>query len=74
MATARPNIAPDVAYMQAHASDNMKVEIIVCSSFCAASSVLFVLARLWSRMLATARIHWSDWLIIFGLVRFSGTK
>lgn len=57
-----------IAYMQAHASDNLKVDIIVCSAICGVASLVFILARLWSRMLSQARLGWNDWIVIIGYV------
>lgn len=58
----------DIAYMQAHASDNLKRDIIVCSAICGVASLVFVLARLWSRRLNQAALGWNDWLVIIGYV------
>lgn len=67
--TMSATLAPeDLAFMHAHASDNLKIDIIVCSAICGVASLVFILARLRSRMLSEARLGWSDWLVIIGYV------
>lgn len=58
----------DIAYMQAHASDNLRIDIIVCSAICGVASLVFIVARLWSRKLNEAALGWNDWLVIIGYV------
>ncbi|KUI56623.1 hypothetical protein VP1G_04044 [Cytospora mali] len=60
-----PTLTPqDIAYMQAHASDSLKINIIVCCAVCGVASLLFVIARIWSRRLSAAKLQQSDWMVI----------
>ncbi|PSR79597.1 hypothetical protein BD289DRAFT_375278 [Coniella lustricola] len=54
----------DIAYMEAHASDSLAINIIVCCAVCGFASGCFIAARIWSRMLIASRLSWSDWTLI----------
>lgn len=56
-----------IAYMQAHASDNLSPNVIVCCSVCAFLAAVFVAARLFARLLS-GKFILADWLIIFSFV------
>ncbi|KAI2463957.1 hypothetical protein F4781DRAFT_95366 [Annulohypoxylon bovei var. microspora] len=56
-----------VAYMVAHASDDLRPNIIVCVSVCAFLSVVFVATRLFARWLHGNTLLLADYLIIFAL-------
>lgn len=58
----------DIAYMQAHASDSLAPNIIACCAVCGTASLLFIIARVCSRMLSAAKLQLSDWLVIVGWV------
>ncbi|KAI1409847.1 hypothetical protein F5Y13DRAFT_169053 [Hypoxylon sp. FL1857] len=56
-----------IAYMMAHASDDLRPNIIVCVSICAFLAVLFVGTRLYARWLHGNTLLLADYLIIFAL-------
>lgn len=58
-----------IAYMMAHADDDVRVNIVVCVSVCAFLSVVFVATRLFARWLHGNNLLLADYLIIFALVR-----
>ncbi|KAI1091696.1 hypothetical protein F5B19DRAFT_251599 [Rostrohypoxylon terebratum] len=56
-----------IAYMMAHADDDVRVNIVVCVSVCAFLSVVFVATRLFARWLHGNSLLLADYLIIFAL-------
>ncbi|KAI0107963.1 hypothetical protein F4776DRAFT_416780 [Hypoxylon sp. NC0597] len=59
--------AEQIAYMMAHASDNLRPNIIVCVSICGFLATLFVAVRLFARWLHGNTLLLADYLIIFAL-------
>ncbi len=57
-----------IAYMQAHASDNKDTEIIIANAICITATLAAVLLRLWVRRLTDAGLGMDDWCIIVGWV------
>ncbi|KAI0111154.1 hypothetical protein GGR51DRAFT_569214 [Nemania sp. FL0031] len=55
-----------VAYMQAHASDNLAPNIIACVSISATAATVFVALRLWSRRIqhGSMNLDASDYLVL----------
>ncbi|KAI0839478.1 hypothetical protein F5Y06DRAFT_23125 [Hypoxylon sp. FL0890] len=64
MATPSPE---EIAYMMAHASDDLRPNIIVCVSICAFLAAVFVATRLFARWLHGNTLMLADYLIIFAL-------
>ena len=56
-----------IAYMQAHASDDLRSNVIACCSVCAFFAAVFVAARLFARHLSS-KFLLADWLNIFSFV------
>ncbi|RFU74508.1 integral membrane [Trichoderma arundinaceum] len=65
-----PNAA-EIAYMEAHISDTVVPDIIVCTAICGGASVIFIVLRLVSRMITKATLQASDWLILFAWLNFA---
>lgn len=57
-----------IADMAAHASDDLRPNIIVCVSICAFLSVMIVATRLFARFVGGTMLLLADYLIIFALV------
>ncbi|OTB06303.1 hypothetical protein M426DRAFT_319043 [Hypoxylon sp. CI-4A] len=64
MATPSPE---QIADMMAHASDNVRPNIIACVAICAFLAVVFVATRLFARYLHGNTLLLADYLIIFAL-------
>lgn len=58
----------EIAYMEAHASDNLRPNIIACVSICAFLAAVFLAARLLARRLSGSKVFLADYLIIFSFV------
>ena len=59
----------EIAYQEAHITDNKAGSIIAASATCYAIGVVAVALRFLSRRLSKIRYEWDDWLVVLGLVR-----
>lgn len=59
----------EIAYQEAHITDDKSGAIIAASAACYAIGIIAVALRFLSRRISKIRYEWDDWLVVAGLVR-----
>ena len=59
----------EIAYQEAHSTDNKSGSIIAASVICYTIGIIAVALRFLSRRFSKIKYEWDDWLAVSGLVR-----
>ena len=59
----------EIAYQEAHITDNRSGSIIAAGVTCYTIGIIAVALRFLSRRISKIRYEWDDWLVCAGLVR-----
>ena len=59
----------EIAYQEAHITDDRSGSIIAANATCYAIGIIAVALRFLSRRISKIRYEWDDWLVVAGLVR-----
>ena len=59
----------EIAYQEAHITDDRAGSIIAANAICYAIGIVAVALRFLSRRISKIKYEWDDWLVVAGLVR-----